>query len=392
MRFAWLLIAIPTFAAAASAPVPRADPLSAELRRAQAEQTAAEAAAVRLERAAAGARDEAARLRADQAAAAQQIAAAEARITAAGARLRLMSAYVQSRRARLEREQRPIAALLAGLAVMAERPPLLAIADRGGTDELIKVRVLLDLTLPVIRTRTAALSAEMRRGARLEQAAGQARAELTRSRQDLLARRHRFAALERRALEAAAAAGGQALGAGDVALTAGEDIERARSALAAGRSEASLAAALAGEPAAPARPTGPEFAAPPILLDYRLPADAPVIDGLGSVDENGIRSRGMTLATGRGTPVRAPAGGTVRFSGPFRDYDGVVIIGHGGGWTSVLVNLASQLRPGTRVRPGQPLGRALGPLLVELLQNGTHRSPALIAGSSRTLSKGGEGG
>ena len=392
MRFVWLLIAIPSFAAAASAPVPRPDPLSAELRRAQAEQVAAEAAAARLERAAGRARDEAARLRADQAAAAQQIAAAEARITAADARLRLMSAYVQSRRARLAREQQPIAALLAGLAVMAERPPLLAIADRGGTDELVKVRVLLDSTLPVIRTRTAALSAEMRRGARLEQAAGQARTELTRSRQDLLTRRQRFAALERRALEAAAAVGGQALGAGDVALTAGEDIERARSALAAGRSEASLAAALAREPAAPARPAGPELAAPPIGLDYSLPAWAPVIDGLGSVDENGIRSRGLTLATARGTPVRAPASGVVRFSGPFRDYDGVVIIEHGGGWTSVLVNIASQRRQGTRVRQGEPLGRALGPLLVELLQNGTHRSPALIAGSSPTLSKGAEGG
>ena len=29
------------------------------------------------------------------------------------------------------------------------------------------------------------------------------------------------------------------------------------------------------------------------------------------------------------------------FSGPFRDYDGVLIIDHGGGWMSLIVNVAS---------------------------------------------------
>lgn len=393
MRSAWLLIAFPALAAAASAPVASpADPLTIELNRARAEQAAAEAEASRLERAAGKARDEADRLRARQAAAAQEIAASEARITAADARLRLIASYVEARRARLQSEQQPVAALLAGLAVMADRPPLLAIADRGGTDELVKVRVLLDSTLPVIRTRTAALSAQMREGERLAKTAEQARAELDRSRRDLLTRRQRFAALEKQALEAAAAAGGQALGVGDVALTAGEQAERAEAALASGRAEASLRAALASEPPAPARPTAPEFAAPPIGFRYELPANATVIDGLGSVDENGIRSRGLTLATRRGTGVTAPAAGVVRFAGAFRDYDGVMIIDHGGGWTSVLINLSSQLRPGTRIRLRQPIGRAMGPLFVELSKNGTHRSPALIAGSSPTLSKGSKGG
>ena len=393
MRFAWLLIAIPTLAAAASAPVaPPGSALGSELERARSEFAAAEAEAARLERAAAGARDQAARLHAEQAAAAQQIAAAEARITAADVRLRLLSAYVRSRRARLEQEQQPIAALLAGLAVMAERPPLLAIAGHGGMDQLVEVRVLLDSTLPAIRARTASLSREMRDGERLAQAAGQARAELAQSRRALIDRRHRFAALERRQLEAAALAGGQALGAGDQVLAAGEDIERARAAAATSRSDASLAAALAREGAAPARPSGPDTPAPAIGFQYTLPARAPVIDGLGAVNENGIRSRGLTLATPRGTRVLAPASGTVRFSGPFRDYDGVVIIEHGGGWTSVLINVSSQLRPGQRLQQGSPLGRALGPLFVELSKNGAHRSPALIAGSSATLSKGGKGG
>ena len=89
---------------------------------------------------------------------------------------------------------------------------------------------------------------------------------------------------------------------------------------------------------------------------------------------------------------RSPAAGTVRFSGPFRDYDGVLIIDHGGGWMSLIVNVGSTLRTGDKIALGQLVGRALGPLQVELSQNGRRISPALIAGSSQSLSKTPKGG
>ena len=47
-----------------------------------------------------------------------------------------------------------------------------------------------------------------------------------------------------------------------------------------------------------------------------------------------------------------------------------MIIDHGHGWMSLIVNVATPLRPATRVRIGEPLGRALGPIGVELSQNG----------------------
>src|SRR5207302_4363689 len=186
---------------------------------------AAEAEATKLERVAAQARGEAERLRAEQAAAAQNIEAAEARITAADTQLRLASAYVAAHRQRLAEEQQPVASLLAGLAVMAQRPPLLAIANQGSTDDLVKVRILLDSTIPVIRRRTAAVSAQLGEGQLLENAAATARADLVRSRQGLVDRRQQFAALEQRALQMAAASGVQALGAGDVAYSAGDNVE-----------------------------------------------------------------------------------------------------------------------------------------------------------------------
>jgi septal ring factor EnvC (AmiA/AmiB activator) len=368
------------------------EPLDAALRRALAEQAAAQAETTRLEKAASEARTEAGRLHAEQAAAVQAIEAAEARINAANARLQLASAYIAAHRQQLATEQQPVASLLAGLATMGRRPPLLVLADRGSTDELVEVRLLLDSTLPVIRSRTSRLSAQLAEGQRLQQAALAARAELAGSRDNLVARRQQFAALEQRALQQAFASGGQALGSSDVAMAAGENVEKLRGEQASNQSMRVVAGQLAAEDTAPASPFAPEGPAPRPPFAYQLPAAAPVTEGLAAVNESGVRSRGLTMATARGLAVTAPADGVVKFAGPFRDYDGVVIIDHGGGWISMIVNVASSLHPGDRVALGQEIGRALGPLQVELSQNGRRISPALIAGSSQNLSKGTKGG
>ena len=360
-------------------------PLDAALKQALA-QTA------RLEQAASKARNEADRLHAEQAAAAQGIEAAEARISAAEARLRLASAYVSAHRQQLATEQRPVSALLAGLATMAQRPPILVLADRGGTDELVKVRLLLDSTLPVIRSRTGRISAELAQGQRLRQAALTARGELSKSRNELVQRRQRYAALEQKAVQQALASTGQAIGTGDLSMAAGESVERLREQQADSQSIRRVAAVLAGEAPAPLSPFRPEGTQPSTPFTYQLPAAAPIVEGMGSVNDSGVISRGIALATGRGTPLSAPADGTIKFAGPYRDYDGVLIIDHGGGWLTLIVNAASTLHAGDKVRLGDDIGRALGPLQVELSRNGRRISPALIAGSSQNLSKDAKGG
>jgi septal ring factor EnvC (AmiA/AmiB activator) len=211
---------------------------------------------------------------------------------------------------------------------------------------------------------------------------------MARSRQELGARRQQFAALEQRSMRQALAAGGKALSAGDVAIAAGENIEDLRREQSNSRSAYALAEQLAGEAAAPPRPFAPQQSQSPLSFQYELPARARVTEGLAAVNDSGVRSRGLTLATSRGMPVTAPADGVVRFSGPFRDYDGVLIIDHGRGWMSLIVNVSSPLHAGDKVHIGDLIGRALGPLQVELSQNGRRISPALIAGSSQTLSKG----
>ena len=384
-----LILAIPLIAAFASIGSAQSagEPLEASARRAMLEARAAEAQYQKLQKSADAARDELERLRAQQAASAEAIAAAEARISAADVNARLIAAQLAERRAKLAREQAPATALLGGLAVMAERPPLLAVLDQGSTEEFVRVRLLLDSTLPAIRARTAALRAELDRGRRLQAAATEARSELVASRNLLAERRRDFAALEAKAMKIANERGSEALGVGDVALARGEDAARLTGELQRQSSAREIAGLLARLPAAPARP-GASVRAPPVVpFAYELPSLAPVVEGLGAVATNGVRSRGLTLATARGATVSVPADGIIRFSGPFRSYDAVVIIEHEGGWMSLMLNVASPLKAGQKVEIGQPLGRAIGRIGVELSRNGRHVSPALIAGSSQSLSK-----
>ena len=386
MRAAFLLLLV-SGSLAASAPVaPAADPLDAALAAARAEAAAASKEARRLSELAGKQQDQALKLRAQQEAAALAITAAEAEISAADAEARVVAARLAGQRALLRREQAPASALLGGLAMMAERPPLLALAEKGGTDEFVRVRLLLDSTMPVIRQRTAALSRQLERGRTLETQLAAARQASVARRKELQARQSEFAALEQQALRQAERTGLAALGAGDIALSRGETGEEIGSELQRSRSAARIAAEVAALGLPPTRPFAPEGAATQPRA-YQLPADAAVSEGLGSVSDNGIRSRGVTMATARGTALTVPADGKIAFAGPYRSFDGIVIIDHGNGWKSLILNAATDAKPGVTVRRGAPLGRALGPIGVELSRNGQHSSPALIAGSSATLSK-----
>jgi len=275
---------------------------------------------------------------------------------------------------------------------MARRPPLLTLADEGSVDEFVRVRALLDTTLPVIRKRTAALSAELAEGRRLERETLEARGEITRGRDELAGRQQKFAELEQRALALSASLSGQSLVVGDVALARGEDAESLGREAQDSRSAARLAADLAALAPPPRRPFGPAARPAPPALAYQLPFAGGVVEGLGEVSSSGVRSRGVTLATARNTSLVAPADGRIVFAGPFRSRNGVIIIDHGGGWMTLLSNAATPLALGSRVRRGAPLGRALGEISVELSHRGRPVSAALIAGSSQMLSNSAKAG
>lgn len=390
-RLALLILAAPFLVAGVSAPLPESrETADAALARARLEAETAARRLRSLEDKAASANGEAARLHAERAAAAASIEAAEAKISESDANLRLARAQAALVEEQLAQKRAPVAALLAGLVTMGRQPPLLTLADGASIEDMVRVRALLDATAPVIERRNAALSAQLAQRRRLAALSDSARADLARDRSELARREKRFAQLEAKASIRAAQLAGEAFGAGDQLLARAEELDTAggdAAAISAGRA---TGAALAGLGLAPARPVPGDSPPPPSRIAYSLPAEAPLLEGLGTVSRTGIASRGLRLASARGAALIVPADGTIIFSGPYRSQDGLVIIDHGGGWTSLLLGVASDLPRGSHVRRGEPLGRALGEIGVELRRGGTPISPALIAASSLPLSNSGK--
>ena len=387
LAFAVMIVAAPLLGAVG----PSTPSSEQTLVSARAEVARAAAEEARFNEAAAHAGNEAGRLAGQQRAAAAAIAGAEARIGAAEVGLNLARADLGIRQARLAERQAPIAALLAGLVTMARRPPLLALAD-GSTEEFVRVRALLDATLPAIRARTAALTGELEAARRGTVAAAAARDRLAAERAALDIKRTNFAELEKQALSRQSVFAGQALGAGDETLAGGENLAALGDEAARKRGAMVTARELAKLDAVPDRPMPGDSGPSPAPIAYQLPIDAPVRAGLGTIDANGIRSRGLSFANGRRTALVVSANGTIVFAGPYRRSDGVVIIDHGGGWVSLIVNAGTALAKGSVVRRGDPLGRALGPVEVDLTRGGTAVSPAFIAASSTMLSNPPKGG
>ena len=389
-RAAFLSLAAATLLlSAASAPVVRETvTIDAALVRARAEARIAAKRLATLEAEAASASNQAARLKAERAAAAAAIEDSEAKISTADVALRLARADVALGEQRLARKRAPLAALLAGLATMGRQPPLLSMADGGSLDEMVRVRALLDATMPVIERRSAALGDQLADRRRLAAQANAARASLAGERRQLARRQHRFAELETAAAARAAALQGEAFGAGDRVLASGEFLDRAGDDAARRRSGMASAAALLPLGLAPPRPMRGDAPLPVADFAYSLPLDAPLVDGLGSVSPAGIASRGLRFGNQRGAVVIAPADGKILFAAPYRGQDGLIIIDHSRGWTSLLLGVASNVPRGATVRRGQPLGRALGQVGVELRRDGRPVSPAFIAASSVSLSNG----
>ena len=92
---------------------------------------------------------------------------------------------------------------------------------------------------------------------------------------------------------------------------------------------------------------------------YRLPVVGRVLTGLGEVSDAGIRARGVTLSPAAGAQVVSPGAGRIAYAGGFRGYGRIVIVDHGGGWTTLLTGLGrTAVTAGQTVDAGSPLGTA----------------------------------
>lgn len=327
----------------------------------------AEARAQQLQRAAANERDEARRAKTREAAIAASIQAAEAEIVAARARIAIVDRMLAGQRTRLAERQGPIARLMAALQSLARRPAVLGLVQPGSTNDIVHVRAVLGAVTPEMRARTADIRAEIARTRQLRDGAQLAAKTLADSRARLQNDRlalvraegeHRLKSVgyRREAMfesDRALALGEQARDLVDLMENMGEAAET-RAALEA--LPGPLPRPADGDATEVAATPAPKRSGPP---PYRLPVSGTVVTGLGELSDTGVRARGLTLTTWPGAQVVAPTAGRVIYAGRFRRYGNIVILDHGGGWTSLVAGLdAVMVKVGDTLIQGAPLGRA----------------------------------
>ena len=367
----------------AQAPRTTGDARSA-LARALGEQRLAAARAGKLETAAAQSSAAADRTARQAAAIAARVQQAEAEISVGEARLALLEQRSGALRDRLALRQAPLVRLTAALQLMARRPLALSVLRPGSVRDTVHLRAVLDSMLPAVRRQTAGLRAELVAARRIEAAVRGAQRGLRRARGTLAERRSTLATLETRQRLASRAARGEANREADRALALAER-SRDLGALVGSLEQAGALrrqlAALPGPVLRPGRPGAAEVRESPApaaqwaALDYILPVAGTIVAGFGEASSSGgMRAQGVTLATREGAQVVAPAAGRVAFAGRYKGYGRIAIIEHGGGWTTLVTNLAAVTPAvGDSVVQGAPLGvagRGTPRITVELRKDG----------------------
>lgn len=354
---------------------------------------AARERSARLVQEAKAAREEAERARRQAAALAAGIQAAEADIQAAQARIAIIARMQRVQNARLAERQEPIVRLTAALQMLARRPPATVLVQPGSLSDIVHMRVVLSSVLPVIRARTAGLRAELEKSRQLRADADQARASLVGSRLALADQRAQLQQMEARKRFAARALASTANLEADRAVALGEkarDIVDLMDQLRVSGDVREQLAQLPGPLLRPARPGTVALPqaeaqlprnAPPA---YRMPVMGEVVTGMGELSESGVRARGLTIAAQPLAQVVAPTRGRIAFAGEYRGYGRIVIIDHGGGWTTLIANLDRlSVDVGGAVRQGDPIGsagRGKPRVTVELRRNGRPVNIAALLG------------
>mgnify|MGYP001765710698 CR=1 FL=1 len=360
------------------------------LRQAEAQRREARIRAEAFEQQAARATAAADKTAQESAALAARVQQAEAQIAENEAKIRLIAQQQLALRAELAQRQKPVVELTAALQRLSRRPAVFSLLRPGSLQDAVYLRAVLETMLPEIGRRTASLRAALERSKQLQAAAAQASANLRTSQGELNQRRQQLAALEARQRLESRSASGSADREAERALGLAEQA-RDLSALMneldkAGR----LRAQLAALPGPVLRPAQPQNAAAPAAAEpapgaanapapYQLPVAGRLVAGFGNGGAGRAESRGLSIAARGGAQAVAPGAGRVAFAGPYQGYGTIVIVEHGGGWTSLVTGLASlNVRVGQTVIAGSPLGLA-GPgrpvLTLELRKDGTPLNP-----------------
>lgn len=373
-----------TIAILASAPLLLAAGLAAQsdtstseeqqaLRSAKANANAAERRSELLRQEASSAENAADKIVAQRAMLSAEIDAAAAQMSAANARLTIIASRQKEQRAKLGIESEPMLRLNAALQAITAKPTALLIAQPGQRIDYIHLRAVMATVQPEIARKTAFLRRQIKQQNELRAQEMLAIKSLQKARASLNTRRTELARLEKDArgragdLSADAAVEfEQSIAQGERARDLVERIDTIRT----GTEKSGSLAALDG----PVMRSGSATRVDGDKPAYIIPGHGDLIFGFNELNSTGYRERGIRLAFEPSATIAAPAAGKVTFAGAYRSYGDIIIIEHGGGWTSLLTNLGDiDVAVGQKVTQGQALGnaRAEDPeITLELRRNG----------------------
>lgn len=87
------------------------------------------------------------------------------------------------------------------------------------------------------------------------------------------------------------------------------------------------------------------------------PARGPIVTAFKQELSKGVNSNGIDIKTAAKAQVIAPYDGTVIFSGPFKNFENLIILDHGNGYTSLLSGLKeNNTQVGQTLLAGEPVG------------------------------------
>jgi murein hydrolase activator len=351
---------------------PSLDAQQQALRDAKAKAVKAERRSEFLRQEASNAANAADRLVAQRAVLSAEMDAAAAQIEAANARIAIISRRQRAQRAQLGQESEPMLRLNAALQQMTGRPTALMIMQPGERADYIHLRAVMATVQPEIVRRTGALRQQIAVQNELRSQELVALKSLNDARSRLQSRRVSLARLEGDARGKAgdfsadaAAEFEQAIAQGERARDLVADIDTQRLS---GEKAAALAALdgpMLRSGAANARSSG---------RAYKIPENGNLVFGFNELNPTGYRERGLRLALPPSSSVTAPAAGRISYAGSYRSFGQIVIIEHGGGWTSLVTGLASlNVAKGATIAQGAMLGQARADrpeITLELRRNG----------------------
>jgi murein hydrolase activator len=348
------------------------DPDVSALRNAKARAAAAERRSEALRQEASSAEGAADRLLAQRAAMAADIDAANAQIAAARARIAIIAAQQRRQAAALGEASEPLLRLNALLQKMTAQPTALMLSQPGDRRDYVHLRATMAAIEPAIAERTAALRRQIAAQRELRAQELVAIRSLSTATKDLATRRSALAALENDNRDRATMLGADAALEYERAIGQGERARDLVERIDSNRDSAENAAALAELDAPPARAGGSNGAAQSGA--YILPARGRIIAGFGELNPTGYRERGIRLSVAPTARIVAPAAGKITYAGRYRSFGNIMIIDHGGGWTTLVTNIEELgVAKGASVSQGALIGRAgndAPEIMIELRRHG----------------------